>query len=31
VCAGLAIVAAIGTVLVLRETGPRPEAVRAAA
>jgi DHA2 family multidrug resistance protein-like MFS transporter len=31
VCAGLALVAAIGTVLVLRGTGPRPEAVKAAA
>ena len=31
VCAVLALLAAIGTVLVLREAGPRPEAVNAAA
>jgi hypothetical protein len=31
VCAGLALVVAIATVLALREAGPRPEAVKAAA
>jgi hypothetical protein len=31
VCAGLALVAAIGAVLVLREAGPPPEAVKVAA